>query len=167
MGAFKELQLRISNGAGTPSAARSAASQLIREQSGDSFDGGFRNPYVLAQLLGGEAQGDQILAPGPGHSAYDRSLSIRIDPTTPDGFVCHSFAGDDWVDCKVYVLDEIEKALMAQEQALFDRLMAMTVEEREAEWNSWKEIRGGPRTKADRLWRPKAIPPPRSRHRPS
>ena len=40
-------------------------------------------------------------APGPGHSAGDRSLSIRLTPA-PDGFVAHSLAGDDALTCKDY-----------------------------------------------------------------
>ena len=44
-----------------------------------------------------------MLAPGPGHSPRDRSLSIKIDPGAPDGFVAYSFAGDDPLECKDYV----------------------------------------------------------------
>src|SRR5262249_10714225 len=50
---------------------------------------------TLARALGGEIRGNQILAPGPGHSAVDRSLAIRLDPAAPDGFFVHSFANDD------------------------------------------------------------------------
>ena len=51
---------------------------------------------TLARALGGEVAGNQVLAPGPGHSPRDRSLSVRLSATAPDGFVVHSFAGDDW-----------------------------------------------------------------------
>lgn len=135
MGAFKDLSLRLSGA--SPSAARSIKSQFIREQSGERFDG-VLNAFSLARLLGGEAQGDQILAPGPGHSARDRSLSILIDPTAPDGFTCHSFAGDDWTDCKDYVLAEIEKALVARMNAALDRQLALSPEESAAELELWK-----------------------------
>jgi hypothetical protein len=57
----------------------------------------------LARALGGEISGRQVLAPGPGHSRLDRSLSIRIEPGAPDGFLCHSFAGDDPIICKNHV----------------------------------------------------------------
>jgi putative DNA primase/helicase len=57
----------------------------------------------LARALGGEVSGRQALAPGPGHSQRDRSLSIRIEPGAPDGFVVHSFAGDDPLVCKDHV----------------------------------------------------------------
>jgi putative DNA primase/helicase len=58
---------------------------------------------ALARALGGEVSGSQVLAPGPGHSRLDRSLSIRIEPSAPDGFLCHSFAGDDPIVCKNHV----------------------------------------------------------------
>jgi hypothetical protein len=54
----------------------------------------------LARALGGEICGNQILAPGPSHSAEDRSLAVKV---TPDGFVVHSFAGDDPIVCRDYV----------------------------------------------------------------
>ncbi|RXG85350.1 AAA family ATPase [Bradyrhizobium zhanjiangense] len=57
----------------------------------------------LASALGGEISGKQILAPGPGHSPKDRSLSIRLDETAPDGFVVHSFSGDDPIVCRDHV----------------------------------------------------------------
>jgi hypothetical protein len=59
----------------------------------------------LARALGGVVVGNQALVPGPGHSARDRSLSIRLDAEAPDGFVVHSFCGDDPIKCKDYVRD--------------------------------------------------------------
>jgi hypothetical protein len=53
------------------------------------------NLRTIAYLLGGEVFGRQVLVPGPDHSSDDRSLSIRIEPNAPDGFLVHSFAGDD------------------------------------------------------------------------
>ena len=61
------------------------------------------NLRVLATALGGEISGGQLLCPGPDHSAADRSLSIKLDSNAPDGFVVHSFAGDDPIACKDYV----------------------------------------------------------------
>jgi putative DNA primase/helicase len=59
---------------------------------------------AIALALGGNVAGrDCVVAPGPGHSPQDRSLSIRLDPAAPDGFLCHSHAGDDWVLCRDYV----------------------------------------------------------------
>src|ERR1700757_3551050 len=61
------------------------------------------DPQAIAGALGGEVSGGQVLAPGPGHSATDRSLSIKLDSATPEGFVVHSFADDDPVECRDYV----------------------------------------------------------------
>jgi Toprim domain len=55
----------------------------------------------LAHALGGEVVSrHQVLAPGPGHSSKDRSLSVRL---TDNDFVVHSFAGDDPLTCRDYV----------------------------------------------------------------
>jgi hypothetical protein len=63
----------------------------------------------LARALGGEAHGrGRVLAPGPGHSPRDRSLSIRVDPAAPEGFVLDTFsARDDWRQCRDYVRERI------------------------------------------------------------
>jgi hypothetical protein len=61
------------------------------------------DPRAVARALGGNASGSNVVAPGPGHSRADRSLSIKISPTTPDGFLVHSFAGDPPMDCRDYV----------------------------------------------------------------
>jgi 5S rRNA maturation endonuclease (ribonuclease M5) len=57
----------------------------------------------MAAALGGEVVGNTVNAPGPGHSAEDRSLSVTPDASAPDRFLVHSFAGDDDVICKDYV----------------------------------------------------------------
>src|SRR5262249_20448807 len=59
---------------------------------------------LVARALGGDAIGiNQVSAPGPNHSARDRSLSIRLEPSAPSGFVVFSHAGDDPIICKDYV----------------------------------------------------------------
>ena len=58
---------------------------------------------TLQRALGGEISGGQVLAPGPGHSPQDRSLAVRIDPKAPDGFLTHSFANDDPIQCRDHV----------------------------------------------------------------
>jgi Toprim domain len=58
---------------------------------------------AAARALGGEIRGSEVLAPGPGHSAADRSLSIKLDGAAPEGFILHSFAGDDPIVCRDYV----------------------------------------------------------------
>ena len=61
------------------------------------------DPRYVAHALGGEVHGSQISAPGPNHSPRDRSLSVRLDPAAPSGFVVHSHAGDDPIMCRDYV----------------------------------------------------------------
>jgi hypothetical protein len=64
-------------------------------------------PQHVARTMGGEAWGNQILIPGPGHSRKDRSLSIRLEEGAPDGFLVHSFAGDDPIVCKQYIREKL------------------------------------------------------------
>src|SRR5258708_9791266 len=59
---------------------------------------------AVAHALGGDVAGpNAVLAPGPGHSRRDRSLSVKFDPRAPDGFVVYSFAGDDPILCRDHV----------------------------------------------------------------
>lgn len=65
----------------------------------------------LAKALGGDIQGDQVLAPGPGHSTKDRSLSVKLVGTNgSDDFIVHSFAGDDPLACKDFVRIKLGRA---------------------------------------------------------
>lgn len=61
-----------------------------------------------ARALGGDVVRSSgvayILCPGPQHSPRDRSLSVTPSAKSPDGFVCNSFAGDDWRTCHEHVL---------------------------------------------------------------
>ena len=58
----------------------------------------------IAKRLGGHVIGrDSANVPGPGHSAADRSLSIKLNSRAPGGFVVYSHAGDDPVECRKYV----------------------------------------------------------------
>ena len=61
------------------------------------------DPRAVARTLGGSVSGCNVLAPGPGHSRADRSLSIKIDPAAPDSFIVHSFAGDSPITCRDHV----------------------------------------------------------------
>jgi putative DNA primase/helicase len=63
---------------------------------------------AIARALGGDIVGSQVLAPGPGHSAKDRSLSVTLSATAPDGFMAFSHSGDDWRRCRDYVRDRLE-----------------------------------------------------------
>jgi hypothetical protein len=57
---------------------------------------------TLRSALGGEITGNQVLCPGPGHPARDRSLAVR--PTSDGSFIVHTFSpADDWRTCRDYV----------------------------------------------------------------
>ncbi len=57
---------------------------------------------TLARALGGDVSGrDHILVPGPNHGPKDRSLAVKM--IGDDDFTVHSFAGDDWQECRDYV----------------------------------------------------------------
>lgn len=62
---------------------------------------------AIASALGGDVSGSQVLAPGPGHGKRDRSLSIRLSATAPEGFLAFSHAGDDFAVCR----DHVKRAL--------------------------------------------------------
>src|SRR5262245_47235936 len=62
----------------------------------------------LARALGGEISGNQVRAPGPGHSAIDRSMSFTINPNAPDGFLVNTFSPmDDPIKAKDYVREKL------------------------------------------------------------
>lgn len=61
----------------------------------------------IARALNGTLSGGQVRAPGPNHSPRDRSLSVWIDPGSPDGFRVHSFASDDWRVCRDHVRERV------------------------------------------------------------
>jgi hypothetical protein len=61
---------------------------------------------TMARVLGGDVIGrDTVVAPGPGHSRKDRSLSVRL--ANGGDFVVYSHAGDDWQTCKDYVRERL------------------------------------------------------------
>jgi putative DNA primase/helicase len=68
---------------------------------------GFHSIEEIARACGGEVSGGQARVPGPGHSAKDRSLSIKICAVHKDGFLCHSFAGDNPIVCRDYVRQKL------------------------------------------------------------
>jgi putative DNA primase/helicase len=61
----------------------------------------------VARALGGEVIGAQVSAPGPGHRRRDRSLSVRLSPTSSDGFLVDSHAGDGWQVWRDYVRERL------------------------------------------------------------
>ena len=58
---------------------------------------------AIAAALSGEVVGGQVIAPGPGHSRRDRSMTVRPSATAPNGFLVYSHAGDDYRPCRDYV----------------------------------------------------------------
>lgn len=57
----------------------------------------------IARALRGKVVGNQVLAPGPNHSAKDQSLAVRLSAGSPDGYIVFSHAGDDFRSCKEHV----------------------------------------------------------------
>jgi putative DNA primase/helicase len=108
------------------------------------------NPHAVARALGGSAIGRRVIAPGPGHSRKDRSLSIEIDPCAPDGFRCHSFAGDDWRECRDYVRHALGLGAWKRRHGWFDAHSA----DASRISLTWHLDRNSSRTKrALKLWR--------------
>ena len=68
---------------------------------------------TLARALGGEVQGKQVVAPGPGHSRKDRSLGVRPSASSPVGFLVHSYVDDEFGICQKYVLGKLGMPLDA------------------------------------------------------
>ena len=61
----------------------------------------------IATSLGGEVSGGWVRAPGPGHSAADRSLSVKINDTGDDIIVNTFATGDDPIACKDFVRSKL------------------------------------------------------------
>ena len=55
----------------------------------------------ITKARGGDWSGNYGLLPGPGHSPKDRSLKVWDGPD--GGVLVHSFAGDDWRDCRAHL----------------------------------------------------------------
>jgi hypothetical protein len=62
----------------------------------------------IAKALNGEVSGNSVRAPGPGHSAEDRSLSVTLSGKVDGGFIVKTFSpADDWQTCKDYVFEKL------------------------------------------------------------
>jgi hypothetical protein len=77
----------------------------------DNIGAALPDPQTVARALGGEINGGQVRAPG--HSAKNRSLSVRIDANALDGFVVHGLCGDDPVVCRDHVRDGLNLLALA------------------------------------------------------
>jgi AAA domain len=85
---------------------KAAGAEAEIEQS--QFTASPRSLQLIARALGGEVNGGEVRCPGPGHSAIDRSLSIKLDSNAPDGFLVHSFSpADDPIVCRDYVREKV------------------------------------------------------------
>jgi hypothetical protein len=81
---------------------------LGKKNCSKDFDMHTSGVRAAARALQGDVSGrDGVVCPGPGHSCQDRSLSVRFDPTAPDGFLVHSFAGDDPIVCKDHIRERL------------------------------------------------------------
>jgi len=88
----------------------------------------------IAKVLGGNVNGHQVLAPGPGHSRKDRSLSVWINR---EGVVSvNSFAGDDNKECRRYVYQR----LGIQERRADPRIKTVKPRERWPVNIEWKRV---------------------------
>jgi len=70
-----------------------------------------------AGALGGIVSGPNVVCPGPGHSARDRSLSVTPSAAAPNGFLVNSFAGDDPIVCLDYVRAKLGMAAFAPQKS--------------------------------------------------
>jgi RecA-family ATPase/5S rRNA maturation endonuclease (ribonuclease M5) len=77
----------------------------------------------LAAALGGEVSGDQVLAPGPGHNQKDRSMCVKLGF---DDYIVHSFAGDDWKLCRVYIDEKIGIPKWEPKKVVNDTIVRMS-----------------------------------------
>jgi hypothetical protein len=103
----------------------------------------------IARALGGEVVGGQVKVPGPGHSPKDRSLSVKPVVSAPDGFVVHSFAGDDPIACKDYVRAKLGLPSWGRIRKKYDqRMPALAKPEYDDHWLYTEQQR----SKARRLW---------------
>jgi putative DNA primase/helicase len=115
-----------------------------------------------AAALGGQISGrNTILCPGPGHSRKDRSLSVKFDPSAPDGFLIYSHAGDDFRECRDHVRgrlglprwepgDEQRRGVPPQHVDKWD-LAATEIEAAEGP-RAWTKDEIGRILKARRIW---------------
>lgn len=61
----------------------------------------------IAQLLGGEVSGGQVLAPAPGHSPADRGMSIKLSEDARGRILVALFNGGDPLAAKDYVRERL------------------------------------------------------------
>jgi len=87
----------------------------------------------LAAALGGEVSGNQVLAPGPGHSPTDRSMSVWL---TADGYTVHSHSTDDWKACRDHIDERIGAPKWEPQKKSDHPLVAMSAMARKSKQES-------------------------------
>jgi putative DNA primase/helicase len=92
---------------------------------------------AMAAALGGEVSGHSVLAPGPGHSKRDRSLSVMPSATAPDGLLVHSFCADGPIACKDYVRARLGLPSFGSGQVLRTAPSRPRTDNREAALRIW------------------------------
>src|SRR5262249_11840182 len=76
--------------------------------------------------------GERVWGAGAGHGRRERWVGVGIITSTPEGFVVHSFAGDDPLACKDYVRERLglpewqpgdgqDRRVNVSQQARFDQ----------------------------------------------
>ena len=95
----------------------------------------------IAHILNGHVSSGQVLAPASGHSARDRSLSIRLCRSAPDGLLVHLFTAGNVLAEKDRVLNAlgIAKDTKRRGARRFSRsLIERTIVARESAWEVQK-----------------------------
>lgn len=107
---------------------------------------------IIARALGGEVVSGQVLAPAPGHSSQDRSLSVRLSPRAPGGLLVHLFSGGDPLAAKDHVLDVLRwpRKMSNRADALTERAQRNNPSDSDrtaralAIWHEGRDPRGTP-----------------------
>ena len=95
---------------------------------------------ALQHALGGQISHGQLLCPGPGHSRVDRSLAVKIDANAPDGFLVHSFAGDDAIECRDYVRAKCRLQISSRTAGTATAgSVRLTVPSNVRSWRRWRD----------------------------
>jgi hypothetical protein len=78
----------------------------------------------ICRAIGGEICGEEVLAPGPGHSDKDRSLCVKLSRENNRGYIVHSFSGDDPIRCRDYVAEKLGQPAWAPAPRSYSPVMA-------------------------------------------
>lgn len=111
--------------------------------------------HIALRLGGDKVASGQYICPGPGHSAADRSLSVRIVGTEVQ---VYSFAGDDWRLCLDHVLGLIGRSYLAYgENGAVVQNRELNAESKSRALRLWSEARPIPGTPAESYLRKRGV----------